>query len=334
MSNMVQWFSAGQTARQIAEASYASHDLSVSTTIAQAANRVRTKLAVLLECDADDVYVVGSTKFGVSLLHGHDFVPGEADLDIAVVSPSIFGKIKREAERASGMFMHDHAFSGQQMPGMRTAGAVRSTLIRGMQRSVIHVDCLPELLIRQNILHFCDDAKAVEEAHFSRVSVVIYGSIEAFLVSQTQRVQAFTKSAVHVPNSSAALGYPDAFTWDAFIGHPFCADGRLVDLLQRLAELCGLAYSYVMPTSANSENSCGFDVLAFHNEVFEGREARHFFRLTGEFAEKGISVRLVPIGKMPHLAATVTANAMLTAMRELGESVVSRRILVLGPGGG
>ncbi|MCW2004405.1 hypothetical protein FHY30_003229 [Xanthomonas arboricola] len=334
MSNMVHWFSAGQTAREITEASFASHDLSVSTTIGQAANRVRANLAALLGCDSNDVYVVGSTKFGVSLLHGHGFVPGEADLDLAVVSPSIFSKIKREAERVSGGLMHDHVFRGQQAPGKRTAGAVRSALIRDIQRSVIHADCLPDLLSRQNLLHFCANAKTVEEPNFSRVSVAFYGSIEAFLASQTQRVQAFAKKPVHVPNSSTAPSYPDAVTWDEFLGHPFCADGRLVDLLQRLGEFCGLAYSYVMPTSAKSENSCGFDVLAFHNGAFEGKESRHFFQLTGEFAENGIFVRLVPVGKIPHMAATVTANAMLTAMRELGESMVSRRILVLAPEGG
>lgn len=130
MSSMVEWFSAGQTAREITEASFASHDLSVSTSIAKAGNRVRAKLAELLECDADDVYIVGSTKFGVSLLHGHGFVSGEADLDLAVVSSSIFGRIKREAERVSGGFLHDHVFNGQRTPGKRTASAVSATLIR------------------------------------------------------------------------------------------------------------------------------------------------------------------------------------------------------------
>lgn len=171
MSSMVEWFSAGQTAREISEASFASHDFSVSTTIAQAGNRVRAKLAELLECDAGDVYVGGSTKFGVSLLHGHGFVPGEADLDLAVVSPPIFGRIKREVERVSGGFLHDHVFNGQQTPGKRTASAVRSTLIRDIQYSVIHAECLPELPIRREILGFCADAKATERAYFSRVSV-------------------------------------------------------------------------------------------------------------------------------------------------------------------
>ena len=333
MSSMVEWFSAGQTAREITEASFASHDLSVSTSIAKAGNRVRAKLAVLLECDADDVYIVGSTKFGVSLLHGHGFVSGEADLDLAVVSSPIFGRIKREAERVSGGFLHDHVFNGQRTPGKRTASAVRATLIRDIQRSVIHAECLPELPVRRELLGFCADAKATERLFFSRISVAFYRSADAFLASQSQRVVAFTKarSPFQAPNGAAAAGYSDALTWDEFLGHPFCSDGRLVGLLQRLRDLCSLGYSYVMPKLVDIGSDCGFDVLAFHNGALDGVQLNHFFELTGEFAEKGISVRMVPVGRIPHMAATVTANAMLTAMRELGESMVSRRLMVLAP---
>ncbi|WP_329859010.1 hypothetical protein [Stenotrophomonas hibiscicola] len=332
---MVEWFRPNGTAREIAEASFASHDLSVSTTIGQAANRVRAKLAVLLECNADDIYVVGSTKFGVSLLHGHGFVSGEADLDLAVVSPLIFSLIKREAERVSGGFLHDHVFSGQQMPGKRTASAVRSTLIRDIQRSIVHTEYLPDLPIRRELLEFCADAKASESAFFSRVSVAFYGSTDAFLTLQSQRVSAFinAQSPSGEPSGLKMAGYADAMSWDEFLTHPFCADGRLASLLQRLGDLCALDYSYVMPVPVEVETGAGFDVLAFHNGVLKGAQPRDFFQLTGEFAEKGISVRMVPVGQVPHMAATVTANAVLTAMRELGESAVSRRILVLAPAG-
>ena len=144
---------------------------------------------------------------------------------------------------------------------------------------------------------------------------------------------AFTKarSPFQAPNGAAAAGYSDALTWDEFLGHPFCSDGRLVGLLQRLRDLCSLGYSYVMPKLVDIGSDCGFDVLAFHNGALDGVQLNHFFELTGEFAEKGISVRMVPVGRIPHMAATVTANAMLTAMRELGESMVSRRLMVLAP---
>lgn len=170
--------------------------------------------------------------------------------------------------------------------------------------------------------------------HIFRVSAWrFYGSADAFLASQSQRVAAFAKarSPSQVPDGAATAGYPDALTWEEFLGHPFCSDGRLVSLLQRLGDLCALGYSYVMPTRVEIGDGCGFDVLAFHNGFLDGVRPSHAFQLTGEFAEKSNSVRMVPVGQIPHMAATVTANAMLTAMRELGESMVSRRLMVLAP---
>lgn len=328
---LVRWFYRGGDGCSPAERAFSSHELSVAPEVADVANRARAVVSTFLQCDVATVHVVGSTKFGVSLVHGHGFHSGHSDLDLAVVDAEVFARLRELASDGAGMILAEDAFLPRVLPGLRTSRDVRAAFLRGLQQGMLSLETVPEGPAAHLVSQLKGLLRETVGTAFPRESVVVYASRVGFIATQDRRAAAFMSGPATARSPTRRpLTSKGRIHVSQLADHPVTAGNGscLLDLILELECMCCLGYLYVFPIFPLVEGSACFDVIVYYNGFLPGAAPDAALILIDRFAVKRIWVRMVPIEADPCLAATTTAEVVLRLSADFGVSGVERRILI------
>lgn len=326
---LVSWFFLRGDGCSPAERAFSSHDLSVSPCVAEVANHARAIVSEFLQCDLRNVYVVGSTKFGVSLVHGHGFQRGHSDLDLAVVDGDLFARLRKLISGDACLIPADDAFLPRILPGLRTSRDVREAFLRGLRQGMLNFEIVPDGPIARLLSPLKDLLRDAMGTDFPRESVVVYASREVFMATQERRAAAFmSHQGTSSPAAPMLLANRGRIHVSELADHPAIADTDVYSLVLELGRLCNLEYLYVFPIFPLAQGPACFDVVVYYAGFLSGVSADAALVLIDRFAVKRIWTRMVPIDKDPCLAAMTTAEVVLRLSADFGSNGVERRILI------
>ena len=93
-------------------------------------NSIRKKVSEKLLVDIHQIYVCGSTQFGFSYIKNKEFIPGESDLDLAIISASLFSRYYGAAIEATNGFTDLRKFKSNEQANLFFTGISRHGMIR------------------------------------------------------------------------------------------------------------------------------------------------------------------------------------------------------------
>ncbi len=134
------------------------------------------------------VKVVGSAHTGYSYLKKRDFVPGESDLDVAIISPSLF------QEYSQSVYWLTHRYSDlsrfERRDGVSTAQDFRNSLGSGQFRP----DRMPTCQLKADWYSFFNKLSNSYADLFKNINAGIYLSEGFFEMKNASILEAYEKA--------------------------------------------------------------------------------------------------------------------------------------------
>ncbi|MCX2892734.1 hypothetical protein ORG27_03985 [Stenotrophomonas lactitubi] len=295
-------------------------------------NLVREQVSNSLAISMDSVYVCGSAKYGISLLHGHPFVRGKSDLDLAIVDPKFTEQCLRVAAKASADYSDVSAFPSLIAPGARTPYHVRQKFLEYGRRGVLNFSYLPLCEVRSKVKSLSAQLSDEYRQDFLDVSLMAYSSPGAFLDSQRQRLQQYFAR----DSSRLASSYPPGYKVEDsrvlnISGHcPAFIHRDVWNALKRVRQVVGLTWCLVVPLGeVDGVDSC-FDILICHEEIESVRCEQNvmLWDISSELGRRNILIRFVPRTISPTQAHSMVASHLLSIGKDYGEACLGRRLFL------
>lgn len=293
-------------------------------------NLVRQRVSESLAVSVDSVYACGSAKYGISLLHGHPFVRGRSDLDLAVVDQKFTEHCLRVAAKASANYSEVSAFPSLIAPGARTPYHVRQKFLEYGRRGVLNFSYIPLCDIRSKVKSLSTLLSDEYRKNFLDVSLVAYSSPGAFLDSQQQRLQEyFARNSSRLMHSSPP-GYKveDSRVLDLSGRCPSFMHGDVWSALKRVRQVIGLTWCIVVPLGeVDGIDNC-FDLLVCHEEIESPRSEENglLWEISSDLGRRNILMRFVSGTIAPIQACSLVGSHLLSIGRDYGEACLGRRL--------
>ncbi len=133
------------------------------------------------------VKVCGSAYWGHSFTTGILFTPGKSDLDIALISDSLFVKCLSEVRSQTRNFSNLVSF-----PQVEN-GPPNNVIFQdyAYKKGIIRVDKMPFTKTKLNLLEVAKNLTTAHISHFSNINFFIYDSEASFVVKQIGAVEKF-----------------------------------------------------------------------------------------------------------------------------------------------
>ena len=299
-------------------------------------------IAQCLSIPATDILVGGSAKLGYSLMHGNAFKPGESDLDLAIVNAELAQRFRAAVHRASDGLSRAQAFAPGILPGQRTAVQVRDLYASIEREGMIRPDLMPECPEKQLFLSLFAGLSQDYGDRFAEITGLIYQSREIFLHKQAGRIGQFlgarggnretSRSPADkpaAPAATAARSHGGVFdSSPPILQSPSLPPAHSVPL-RELAEAlqAHVAVECMLVTPLNVAAADGgepMDAVVYYRkrEDFHTGAMKLLWKISGEYARRGIAIRYVPADAGLAMLVKLTAAQVATNQRELGNRAI------------
>ncbi|UWQ42382.1 hypothetical protein K3718_04645 [Leisingera aquaemixtae] len=146
--------------------------------------QVKDDIALELGIPLSMIRICGSAYWGKSFTAGRGFLPGESDLDVALINEALYVQCLSEVRQTTRNFSNLTAFrSGQNTPLLFQDYAYKKGIIR--------TDVMPSTRTKKRLDAASNVISRKYAEHFSKVSFSIYDSESSFTVKQISPVRKF-----------------------------------------------------------------------------------------------------------------------------------------------
>lgn len=324
---------------------------------AERVNAIVIAVASSLNIQPNQIFVSGSAKLGFSLMHGHRFVRGDSDLDLAIVSPELTERLMRTARSASGDQLSDEAFQPHFMPGLRTSTQVKESFWAYAREGTVRPDLMPRCCERDELAALFDRLTEDNLDHFSEITGLFYLSLEAFLAKEASRVQRFLARVQTTASATASFAHKGIST-RAVGGAPIPVlpkSGLLSDYLAavdrhsygiarvhlKIRDLLASLSRYVnvvaimltpLPGGDHEVHRDPVDVIVYYalnaSADVESTVGR-LWQIGARYTRNQIAVRFIPADSRIDILLGKTIEYALAMRRELGDSAVAASRLMV-----
>ena len=130
------------------------------------------------------IRICGSAYWGKSFVEERDFVPGDSDLDVALIDQMLYVQCLSEVRQMTRNFSNLTAFSG---------GANVPLLFQdyAYKKGIIRTDVMPRTRTKQRLISVSDKISRKYASDFSSISFAIYDSENSFTVKQILSTRKF-----------------------------------------------------------------------------------------------------------------------------------------------
>ena len=134
------------------------------------------------------VRICGSAYWGKSFSLGRDFLPGESDLDVALIDQDLFVRSLMEVRQVTRNYTNLTSFR---------RGAESPNLFRdyAFNKGIIRTDIMPKTELKKHIDHAAASISKIYSDHFAKVSFLIYDCETSFIVKQIEPIKKFRGKA-------------------------------------------------------------------------------------------------------------------------------------------
>lgn len=143
---------------------------------------IRRKVATKFSIDAHQIYVCGSSQLGYSYIKQKEFTPKESDLDLAIISSTLFSKYFSIAIKETNGFSDLIKFENQTQSSSFFSYISRYGMIRP--------DLFPRSTEKTLFFGFFDKLSSEYRDHFKNINSAIYVSETAFAFKQVKCIEA------------------------------------------------------------------------------------------------------------------------------------------------
>lgn len=324
---------AGASAHDIAHFLYRDHEIDAVGADRGVLLDIRTHVATQLDVPIDNIYVTGSAKLGLSLRHGGPFVPGNSDLDLAIVDEKLASASLEAASQATGSFRRAAAFPTLLSPGSRTAYQTKQRFGDYTKLGIVHPDYMPDCSMRRKIRGLFEELTARYAESFCQISVLIYSSFGAFADAQRKRIADYvaTIGSGAVANDLPGWQHPstDILRIPLSGQAPPSVPRPAWDALNEIAQWVRISCAIVIPLGPSDGAQDCFDVVLIYEPIDqEPVPLGPLWQIASRLGRRNVSIRYVPqaldIASLTHLVS----SHLLTSGRELGERVLSQRLVI------
>jgi hypothetical protein len=148
---------------------------------------IRDKISRILHVDPLEIKVCGSAYWGYRFSSGAAFSPGSSDLDIGIVSSTLFCRYMSEIRDLTKNFT-DQTFFPQ---GQKSVSAFELFRDYAFKKGIINPSNTPLTDTRRLLDGASKAISAGYLDHFEKISFLIYDSLSAFSVKQAAAAQKF-----------------------------------------------------------------------------------------------------------------------------------------------
>jgi hypothetical protein len=129
------------------------------------------------------ILVCGSAHLGCSVHKDQNFIAGSSDLDLAIISPTLFSWFHANVIEATNSFTDLRKFD------RRSGISTKDEFVRYVsERGMIRPDLLPRIPTRTEWFDFFNDLSSKHLSHFKKISAAIYLSEVCFASKQIPTV--------------------------------------------------------------------------------------------------------------------------------------------------
>lgn len=151
---------------------------------------IKRTVATHYDLPLHQILICGSAHLGCSIHKDRNFVAGTSDLDLAIVSSTLFASIHSKVIEATRSFTDLRRFDRRD--GISTKDEFARYV---SERGMIRPDLLPRIPIKSEWFDFFTELSAKHASHFKKISAAIYLSEACFASKQIPTVVYARKGA-------------------------------------------------------------------------------------------------------------------------------------------
>lgn len=137
------------------------------------------------------ILICGSAHVGCSVHKDTLFEPGSSDLDLAIISPSLYSRLLSE------VIIETDSYTDLRLFERRRGVSVKDEFVRyAAERGMIRPDLLPRISSKARWFDFFNEVSSKYLAHFKKISAAVYISEACFASKQVPSILVARKGAV------------------------------------------------------------------------------------------------------------------------------------------